>query len=290
MQLAETASTAPQLPPDALTKSPLIATPWIASGTPPLFVSMTLCTADRAPTAVAGSATDPLGESDTPAGATPVPLRDTVCDRNSSEITSTPCSEPWRFGTYETAIAHAECALSVVPHPFTAAKSPEAIWAPTSVNETSPAFVNVTCCVTLVLPITCSPKLSIVGANASVAGVVASPVKGTVIVAVSPGITRLPFLLPLVVGANTTAIVHPVPAASDAPHVLFSTRKSPEIVAPESVTGDPPVFETVTFCALLVPLTIVVAKLKESGVGTRFPGAVPFPISVAVAWPPLTFP
>ena len=53
------------------------------SGRPPLLVRVTVCDGEASETPVLGKLTA-KGESETPGGATPVPLRYMVCERNWS--------------------------------------------------------------------------------------------------------------------------------------------------------------------------------------------------------------
>jgi hypothetical protein len=95
---------------------------------------------------------------------------------------------------------------------------------------------------------------------------------------------KIPFLTPEAVGVKTTATVHPVDAASVAPHVLAEIAKSPVIVGGCSVAATPPVFEMVMFSAgLLDDPSVTVPKLALAGVSTIIAGASPVPPSVAVA-------
>jgi hypothetical protein len=64
--------------PESITKSPVTPILWIASATPPLLVSVTVCAAVVSPTPVAANPSVPTGDNDTPAGATPVPFNATV--------------------------------------------------------------------------------------------------------------------------------------------------------------------------------------------------------------------
>src|SRR5580658_3102930 len=66
---------------DAIIKPGLSAVFARCSGRPPLLVSVSVCAGALRPTPVAGKLSD-AGLSETPGGATPVPLSATVCERN----------------------------------------------------------------------------------------------------------------------------------------------------------------------------------------------------------------
>src|SRR5262249_36992653 len=86
VQAALTATVpAQELLPGTITKSPAITMLCTSSGTPPLFVKVTVCAADVIPTPVEGKVTVEKGARDTPGGATPMPLRVTVWVRYWSE-------------------------------------------------------------------------------------------------------------------------------------------------------------------------------------------------------------
>ena len=67
--------------PGTIEKSPVIIIPCTTSGTPPLLVKVTSRAGAVMPTPVAGKAIVEKGARDTPGGATPIPLRVTVCVR-----------------------------------------------------------------------------------------------------------------------------------------------------------------------------------------------------------------
>jgi len=66
------------LPPASKLKSPLAAIPATVSGTPPLFVRVTVCDGATKPTPTAPKLNPPTGDSETPGGASPIPLNETV--------------------------------------------------------------------------------------------------------------------------------------------------------------------------------------------------------------------
>src|SRR5277367_4926557 len=99
VQAVFTARVAPQLLlPGTMEKSPVSAVLCKRSGTPPLFVSVTVCAAEVRPTPVFGKVTVENGASDTPGGATPVPLSVTVWVRYWSDTDSMPVSAPMFLG------------------------------------------------------------------------------------------------------------------------------------------------------------------------------------------------
>jgi hypothetical protein len=86
---------------------------------------------------------------------------------------------------------------------------------------------------------------------------------------------KIPFLTPEAVGVKTTATVHPVDAASVAPHVLAEIAKSPVIVGGCSVAATPPVFEMVMFSAGLLDDPSVTVACKA----VLLPEALPKTVS-----------
>ncbi len=276
--------------PETITKFPLTVKLAIDNATPPLLVSVTVCAAALSPTPVAANPTVPTGDSDTPAGATPTPFSATVCVRNSSVTASEPAPAPTLFGTNATSSAQLACPASVVPHPFTTVKSPLTILAATPVSAASPVFVSVTACVALAVPTVCAAKLKLNGASPSVAAACPTPLNATVCVPALSVTLKLPVRVPLAVGANATATVHPAPPPSVAPHVFAVIAKSPVTIGVPSVAGNPPVFDTVMFCAALSVPTVVAPYVTEIGINTIAAAAVPVPLNPAVACPPATFP
>jgi hypothetical protein len=96
---AATASVLPHVfEPATMAKSPLIASVAMERATPPLLANVTVCGAELRPTPVAGKVMPKSGESETPAGATPVPLSVIVCVRYWSETISVPAAGPSVFG------------------------------------------------------------------------------------------------------------------------------------------------------------------------------------------------
>src|SRR6185369_14284039 len=85
VQASPTASTLPHpLLPGTMEKSPVIATVAMERGTPPLFVRVTVCGAELNPTPVTGKFISNSGDNETPGGATPVPVKATLCDLYTS--------------------------------------------------------------------------------------------------------------------------------------------------------------------------------------------------------------
>jgi hypothetical protein len=108
--------------PAAIAKSPVTAMFWIVRGIPPLLVSVTVCAVALVPTPVAANGIIDTGETDTPAGAMPVPLIATICVRYASEIVKTPVCAPTLFGTNATCIAQVEWPFKEFPQLFTTVK------------------------------------------------------------------------------------------------------------------------------------------------------------------------
>ena len=291
LQAAPAARPAPQaFVPAAITKSPVTPILWIASATPPLFVNVTVCPADISPTPVAANPTAPTGDSDTPAGATPVPFSTTVWLRNWSVTVINPVPGPTVFGTNATSIAQLECPFKEFPHPFTTVNAPLVICAAISTSAASPELVSVTCCAALAVFNCSAPKANVNGARASVAGSTPSPVNEVVCVPALSVTVSVPVRVPEAVGANAMPNVHPTFAASVAPHVFAVIVKSPLTTGTPNVADTPPALEIVTNCAALVEPTFVPEKLSVIGVNTIAAGGAPTPVNAAVACPPTTFP
>lgn len=146
VQAVLTATIAPQvLLPGVMTKSPLIPMLWTVRGTPPLFVSVTVCAADVMPTPVAAKVTVEKGDRDTPGGAIPMPVRLTVCVRYWSATVNWPLIIPTFFGWKATFMEQVECGLRELPHALTTVKSPLVICATINVNGRSPVLVTAIC-------------------------------------------------------------------------------------------------------------------------------------------------
>src|SRR5665213_1431609 len=287
VQAAFGASAAPQVV-EARWKSPLTAMLEIVSVTPPLLVSVIVCVGEVSPRPTAPNTSPADGVSDTPAGATPLPESATVCERNWSLTVSAPSAAPVVAGTNATLMAHVECAVSEVPQPLVAVNGPPEMLALTSVSAISPELVSNTCCVALDVPICCAANVSACGASESVAGALPVPVSEAVCVPASSVTASVPLRAPLAVGANATGSEQPVCAASVVPQVFAVSWKSPVSTGADSAVGVPPVFDTVIVCAAEVWPTMVAANVSEGGVSTIAAGAVPVPVSVAVACPPST--
>jgi hypothetical protein len=127
----------------------------MASGAPPLFVSVIVCAAALNPTPVGTNEIPAVGESETPAGAMPVPPSITVWLLYWSATVNTPVVEPTLFGTNMTTREQLECAFSEFPHPFTTVKSPLVTCAEINWSAVSPEFVTVTCWLGLAVFSTC---------------------------------------------------------------------------------------------------------------------------------------
>src|ERR1700761_6697192 len=80
VQLAPAARVVPQLL-EAMRKPVLSARLEMCSARPPLLVRVRVCAGAERPTPVAAKVSED-GLSETPGGATPVPLRATACERN----------------------------------------------------------------------------------------------------------------------------------------------------------------------------------------------------------------
>ena len=107
VQTAAGASAVPQLLlPEAMLKSPVVTIPEMVRGTPPLLVRVTVWLGLESETPTPPKARPPMGESETPGGARPVPVSGMVWVRNSSVMVRVPVSAPTLFGEYVTVIAH----------------------------------------------------------------------------------------------------------------------------------------------------------------------------------------
>ena len=255
---------AAKLPPQVLlpatgAKSPVTAMLWISSGIPPLLVSVTVCAAAVSPTPVAANVIADTGDSDTPAGATPIPLNATVWLRYSSVTVSTPAPGPTLFGTKATSSEQLACPFSEFPHPFTTVKSPLATCPEISVSAASPALVSVTCWVVVAVFSSCAAKLKVSGASASVAGSKPTPLSDAVCVPALSAMLKLPVRVPPAVGWNATDTVQPDEAPSVAPQVFAVIAKSPVTAGVCRLAVTPPVLDTVIFWAALDDPTLVPA-------------------------------
>ena len=179
VQAAFTASVAAQVLVTMLNAG-LMLMPEMLSVRPPLLVSVSVCASELRPTPVAAKLSA-LGLSETPGGATPMPLSKTVCERNWSLMVSAPLRAPVAVGVKLTLNAQVECAASEVPQALTTLKSP-LMDALMSVSATSPVLVSVTCCAVLVVAICCCVKVSAEGASVSVAGALPVPLSCAVCV------------------------------------------------------------------------------------------------------------
>jgi hypothetical protein len=137
---------------------PLIPMLVIVSNAVPVFVSVTTCPALAVPTSRLPKATD-VGDNVT-AGATPVPVRLTVCGlpAASSVTSSIPARTPTAVGVNLTVMAHVPFAASVAGltgHVLVCPKSPgftPLIPMLLIVSGTLPLLVSVTTCPALVVP------------------------------------------------------------------------------------------------------------------------------------------
>jgi hypothetical protein len=106
VQLLLTASVAPQVL-VAMGKPLLAAMFEMTNGRPPLLVSVSVCGSEERPTPVTGNAML-KGVSETPGGATPTPLSETLCERNWSAMVSDAVRVPTAVGVKATLIAQIE--------------------------------------------------------------------------------------------------------------------------------------------------------------------------------------
>src|SRR5437868_4220084 len=257
---------------------------------PPLFVSVKVCALALAPTPVAGNVIVDTGETDTPAGAIPVPLSVTVCVRYASAIVCPPICAPTLFGTNATCIAQLACPFSEFPQPFTTVKSPLVICPAIRVSAASPEFVTVMVCTALGTFNCWPPKLKARLERASVAGSRPVPLSAAVCVPALSVTVNVPDLVPEAVGRNTTETVHPELGGNVVPHVFAVMAKSPITAELCSVTDVEPVFETVMFCSSLLAPTLVPEYVTATGVNSTLLAAVAVPLRLTVACPPTTFP
>ena len=139
--------------------------------------------------------------------------------------------------------------------------------------------------------ICCVANVSANGDRASVAGDVPVPLSDAVWVPASSVMVKVPLRAPEAVGVKATETVQPVLGPRLVPQVFAVILKSvPVTEGVWSARVVPPVFEIVMFCVGLVALIVVEGKARAMGFRTMAAAAPPVPKSVAVAWPPETFP
>jgi hypothetical protein len=201
-----------------IAKSPeTIGAPSVA-GTPPMFEIAIFCPAlDEPTTTLPKLALD--GVSTICAGASPVPLRGTVCGcgRDWSPTIRVPVIVPAVVGSKPTVSAHCECPGSDVPQPFASVKlgGEIAVWTP--VSRASPEFVSRIVCPALAVPTCCAAKVRLTGESVSVAGAAPVPVSVAVNTPDALGMVNVPVRVPEAVGIKTIPTEHCAPALSAVP-------------------------------------------------------------------------
>ena len=127
------------------------------------------------------------------------------------------------LGAKVTEIPHEDPAASVLPHPFTAVKSPAGeltIEVPMPVNGNPPVFEIVTVIGAETCPCTVEGKLSVVVEIVSIGPDTPVPLSTAACEPMLSLTAKLPAATPAAVGANVTVTAHPTPAASELPQVL----------------------------------------------------------------------
>ena len=119
-----------------------------------------------------------------------------------------------------------------------------------------PVFVKVTVSPADVLPMLVAGKLRLAGASDAKGEIVPVPLRATVWV--PPGALSLtvsvPLALPVAVGAKVTLMVHELPTANEAPHVLV-IGKGPDVLMVVTVNAEPPVLVSVAVLGALMEPT-----------------------------------
>jgi hypothetical protein len=193
VQLAPAPKVLPH-PPLTIWKSPVTLSDDSAIATPPVFATVTFCTADFPPTVTVPKLTEG-GVSTTAPAAAPVPLSAAVAcpPATLAEIVSTPVSDPIAVGAYLTCTVQLPpAAIGDPTQSFVCEKSSVAA-TPDTTSAALPLFVAVIVCAPLADPTACV-------SNASAAGVsvIAADVPGA---AVNSGICQIP--LPYVAARNS---------------------------------------------------------------------------------------
>jgi hypothetical protein len=233
---------------------------------------------------VAGKVSE-SGVRETPGGATPLPERATVWERNWSEMVRVAERAPEAVGEKVTLKAQVEFAARELPQALVTAKSPGETLAAMRVRATPPLLVRVTFWAGLVVPMVCCAKVRDVVESVSVAGALPVPTRVAVWVPMLSVMESEAERVPAAVGVKAMETVHPVEEGRVEPQVLAVMAKSvdsPVMTGVWRVAGLPPVLEMVMFCTAVVWLTRVVAKVRDVGVRTMEAGIIPVPDSRTV--------
>jgi len=217
----------------------------------PVFVMVTVWL-EELPTVTLPKLIEVVLSVTTGAGATPVPVSETVC---GEPVTLSPTvivadREPATAGVNVTAMVHVPLIATLPEQAVVSVKSPELV--PVTLTEVMvrtavPVFLTVTVCAALDEPRATEPKLSEAGLN-EMAGAAATPVPFSAMVCGEP-VTLSPTVIdaesdPATAGVNVTPIVQ----------VAFAARLVVQVV--ESVKL--PEFVPVTFTEVMVSVAVPV--------------------------------
>ncbi len=163
------------------TNAPLTVTAIPVSGLPPLFVRVTVWTADVTPITVPGKVSD-AGSSVSVGGAVPFPESCTVCVPARSTMVSTPVAAPGSDGVNFTVIWQSVFgARAVVPQPLLARTNGPVTCTLVIETGTPPAFSAVICRAAEIVPLSISPKSIVVGCRLTFGAATPVPAKSIVI-------------------------------------------------------------------------------------------------------------
>lgn len=187
-------------------------------------------------------------------GATPLPLRATVCVPVSSAIARLPLADPGAVGVNVTETVQEAPAARVPRHVLVSANGAAVVTVCTCIGPV-PVFCRVTLRGELVVFCTCGEKPRLVGLTLA-AGAVPTPASGMACVAPrfpeSSVTIREPAAAPVAEGAKVTLTMQAAPARSWLEQVFVSVNPPVADMVP-MLSGLPPKFEMVTCCEPEVP-------------------------------------
>jgi hypothetical protein len=240
------------------------------SGSPPLFVKVTVSGGDTCPTTV-GARVRLVVESTSVGPSTPVPLNAADCTPTLSVTVRIPVAAPACLGVKSSVTAQPVFAASVLPQLLPVRTNGALTAIDVIVSELPPVFCTLKLCVADAVPTACVPKLALAGVSVTLAVASPLPVSGTNNwpPATLAWIATVAGRAPVSVGVKLTFTWQVAFFASAIPTQVFVSLKSPDAApvntTPVTVSAVVPVAFNVTTCAAVVTPTVVFANVNEAG-------------------------